>query len=289
MPRKKKEKDPGFYFFVNDWYGDVELHKATPQTRGIWVDFLCLMHNQKHDRGTLTGPKWQLAQFAHCSIEELDEFIREAKLYKFCDVHEPEGVTKAGHVTGSSRNCHENVTIINRRMARESRQRDRWRKRKQAERDRKLRGDVTENVTADLPNPTLSNTDISKDISSSPQADEAPPKTLTPPCPQKQIISAYHEILPALPKIKTWPESAQKALRMRWAEDPVRQQTEWWREFFQWIDLSDFLMGRKTDWCTDLQWIVKAENFAKIINGRYHRSKNTTAGLVEWLKKKKGG
>jgi len=96
--------------------------------------------------------------------------------------------------------------------------------------------------------------------------------TSVPVCPQKEIIQAYHETLPALPKIKSWPESLQKFLRARWREDPERQSVNWWRDFFKHVSMSDFLMGKKNDFQADLEWLVRPTNFVKIQNGRYHKN-----------------
>jgi hypothetical protein len=51
------------------------------------------------------------------------------------------------------------------------------------------------------------------------------------------------------------------------------QNIERWKAFFDYIKQSDFLMGRTpSPWsglCFD--WIFKSENFAKIIEGNYHK------------------
>ena len=56
-------------------------------------------------------------------------------------------------------------------------------------------------------------------------------------------------------------------------------------------------MGKKSDWNADFEWIVRPGNFAKIINGRYHRdvihplkgkvtdkTLKTVINFEEWLK-----
>jgi hypothetical protein len=40
---------------------------------------------------------------------------------------------------------------------------------------------------------------------------------------------------------------------------------------FEYIKESDFLMGKSSNWSCDLGWIVKSSNFAKIIEGCYHK------------------
>lgn len=107
-------------------------------------------------------------------------------------------------------------------------------------------------------------------------ADDLPAKSADA-CPHKEIIAAYHELLPACPAIREWTPARQKALRTRWAEDKSRQSLEYWRKLFGYIAESKFLTGRaqsnngKPPFTASLDWIVKAENFTKIREGRYHK------------------
>lgn len=95
-----------------------------------------------------------------------------------------------------------------------------------------------------------------------------------PPCPQAKIIDLYHETLPELSRVEEWPSSSENHLRARWRSKKERQNLEWWREFFQFIRASPFLMGEIRDFKADLIWIVREYNFAKILNGNYHHEKN---------------
>lgn len=106
-------------------------------------------------------------------------------------------------------------------------------------------------------------------------ADDLPAKPAKPDCPHQQIIALYHELLPASPEIRDWTPARSVHLRTRWNEQPERQNLDWWRRFFGYIAQSEFLTGRahareRKPFCAPLDWICKAENFAKIIEGRYH-------------------
>lgn len=101
------------------------------------------------------------------------------------------------------------------------------------------------------------------------------PKLTKPQCPHQEIIALYHELLPANPSIRDWTPARAEHLRVRWNEDPKRQTLDWWRRFFAYIGESAFLTGRATakdrkPFAPGLDWIVKAENFAKIREGRFH-------------------
>jgi uncharacterized protein YdaU (DUF1376 family) len=90
-----------------------------------------------------------------------------------------------------------------------------------------------------------------------------------PPCPQAEIIAAYHELLPELPPVNDWPDVSATHLRNLWRKSAKRQVVAWWRELFAYVRTSDFLMGEKTDFQASLGWLVKPANFAKVVNGTY--------------------
>ena len=103
--------------------------------------------------------------------------------------------------------------------------------------------------------------------------DKVSKDTFVPPpqCPHVDIINMYHNILPEMPKIKVWDDTAKKWLRSRWKEDPERQNLSWWGNYFTYIRTSPFLMGLKKDWMADLRWLVRTQNFTKVCNGVYHK------------------
>ena len=99
-------------------------------------------------------------------------------------------------------------------------------------------------------------------------------KKSIPPCPHKEIISAYHEALPGCPQIRVWDETSKKNLQARWKEDASRRDVSWWEEKFQEVAKSDFLMGRSNGsggmpFMFSLGWFVRPSNFAKVLNGNY--------------------
>jgi uncharacterized protein YdaU (DUF1376 family) len=99
-------------------------------------------------------------------------------------------------------------------------------------------------------------------------------------CPHDEIIAMYHELLPANPRIKSWTGARQANLRTRWREDEKRQSLDYWRRFFSHVAASPFLTGQIEGqggraFLPGLDWLVKPDNFAKVIENRYHdRSRN---------------
>lgn len=110
-----------------------------------------------------------------------------------------------------------------------------------------------------------------------------------PDCPHEKLISLYHELLPECPRIVKWTSARQQTMRARWRDEalPNREKhrgyrTEeegltYWRRFFSYCAESKFLTGQapgrdgKPPFMASLRWLIKDENFAKVIEGEYHR------------------
>jgi len=96
-------------------------------------------------------------------------------------------------------------------------------------------------------------------------------------CPHQQIINLYHEVLPTARRVKEWTPARRQALRSRWRENVKRQSLDWWSRFFSYVGQSDFLMGRihspgRKPFDLSLDWLIKADNMAKVIEGAYENS-----------------
>lgn len=132
--------------------------------------------------------------------------------------------------------------------------------------------------------------DIDVPISPSPEAEKVaePPEPPPPPekpkevqipsCPHKKIIELYHQICPMLPKVQEWTSKRITLLSGRWNHDPERQNLEWWERFFKDVAASDFLTGQVNEFRADLEWIIRPNNFAKILEGKYANKQGTKTG-----------
>lgn len=97
------------------------------------------------------------------------------------------------------------------------------------------------------------------------------PSKLVDTCPHEKIIELYHSTLPTMPSVKVWTEKRRKLLQARWREDQKRQDLDYWERFFGYVAKSDFLCGRtEKPFNCDLEWMLNASNFVKIIEGKYH-------------------
>jgi uncharacterized protein YdaU (DUF1376 family) len=107
-----------------------------------------------------------------------------------------------------------------------------------------------------------------------------------PPCPHLALLELFGKHLPELPQPKPelWAGRNADNLRARWkwvltarrSTTKARYATneaealDWFARFFAYVAGSDFLSGRSGKWANcDLGWLVKADNFAKVIQGNY--------------------
>lgn len=106
-----------------------------------------------------------------------------------------------------------------------------------------------------------------------------------PTCPHQDILLLYKKHLPHLTQPRVWEGNRQVVLKSRWIQaakpsnySPEGYKTKddglkWWDSFFSYIaNDSSLANGFKTKdrtWLPDLEWIINATNFAKIIDGKY--------------------
>jgi hypothetical protein len=106
----------------------------------------------------------------------------------------------------------------------------------------------------------------------------------TVPCPYDQIVAAYHEHLPGLPRVKLMPASREKALRKAWGwvlnstksggvrrAETAEQALQWFREYFARAAENDFLTGRTprsaehANWKCDLDFLLTDKGMKQVI------------------------
>jgi uncharacterized protein YdaU (DUF1376 family) len=105
-----------------------------------------------------------------------------------------------------------------------------------------------------------------------------------PHCPHTELLDLFAKHLPELPqpKAELWDGARADALKARWRwvltakkrsgdryASTKAEGLAWFVRFFEYVHGSDFLTGRSGEWSCDLGWLVKAENFAKVIQGNY--------------------
>ena len=113
-------KAPAFQFYVKDWLSDPQLRLVSPSTKGIWIDLLCYMWCST-ERGMIEMSVENIGKLTGSKNGEVQLFIDEAQGYDFCDIF----VTDNGW-----------LQIYNRRMYRETKDKENNRLRQQKYRER---------------------------------------------------------------------------------------------------------------------------------------------------------
>lgn len=133
-------------------------------------------------------------------------------------------------------------------------------------------------------------------LSSAETTTQKPSLAYQPPgCPHGKILALWAEILPELHQHDPdeWRGARADNLRARWREAAIKEgpkKARWaneqdgivyFRRLFQWIRLSEFLMGKtrsagdRRPFSLKLEWLVRPANWAKVIEGQYHAEEPT--------------
>ncbi len=93
-------------------------------------------------------------------------------------------------------------------------------------------------------------------------------------CPYQAIVNLYHEILPELPSLSVINAARKAKLKARWLENSVHRDLDFWRDYFDAVKSSAWLMGKKNGRngepfrCT-FDWLICPSNFVKVVEGNY--------------------
>lgn len=83
------------------------------------------------------------------------------------------------------------------------------------------------------------------------------------------IIDLYHRILPSLPMVKLLTDKRKASIRSCCSLKPSYIGLDFWEAYFEQASKSDFIMGRKTDWRADFDFLVTKSKFVKVLEGSY--------------------
>jgi len=264
---KSQSKQPALHLYGGDIFKDPLLGQASMISRCAWYEVLMLMWECDR-RGELTTTPNRLKQLVRAQlIEEVLHFLNEMHEIEFGDIIAGNGV----RFPLTESDCNTKVTLINRRMHSDFKDRQNTRLRQRKHRAKKGVTDESQNCHADVTPSLSTTTSIASNKVSKDTYVGGPKKT---PCPHNMIIEAYHLILPEMPRIKVWNDTSRSWLGARWKEEPLRQNIEWWEDYFRFVRESPFLIGQVKTWMADLLWLVRASNFAKVLNGVYHKNIN---------------
>ena len=88
-------------------------------------------------------------------------------------------------------------------------------------------------------------------------------------CPFAKIRDLYHSICISYPTIKAIDGSRRKDVADRWS---ANRSLDTFEELFRKAEASPFLKGQNdSNWSADFDWIMRPENFAKVLEGKYDK------------------
>lgn len=99
-----------------------------------------------------------------------------------------------------------------------------------------------------------------------------------PNVPVQAVVDLYHRLLPMCPRVQKVTKARAGAIQARWRSGDLPD-IETWGEYFRYVADSPFLTGRvdpapgRTRFVADLEWLAKESNYAKVYEGKFHRSK----------------
>ena len=70
---------PSFQFYPADWQANSNLRRCTHEEKGIWLDVLCLLHDQA-EYGVCRWPLAEIAQAVGCAEQKLQALINKGVL-----------------------------------------------------------------------------------------------------------------------------------------------------------------------------------------------------------------
>lgn len=103
----------------------------------------------------------------------------------------------------------------------------------------------------------------------------APTRDDSKQTPVQQIVDLFNELLPDLPSVVLINKDRKSKIQARWADSPVHQDLEFWREFFGMVRSSDWLMGKVNGrdgkgFRCNFDWLIAPSNFVKVVEGNYN-------------------
>jgi hypothetical protein len=102
-------KRPSFQFYPGDWTSNSNLRRCSHAEKGVWVDVLCLLHDQE-EYGLVRWPLKEIAQAVNCTVAVLRGIVAKGIL-KGADANEQ--VEPFVYVPRSGRKDGDPVILVN--------------------------------------------------------------------------------------------------------------------------------------------------------------------------------
>lgn len=86
----------------------------------------------------------------------------------------------------------------------------------------------------------------------------------------QDVVDLFNTIVPSMPKVKSLTATRKKNITLRLKDYGMEKIVE----VFHKAEASDFLCGRIKEWKAGFDWVMKPENFVKIMEGNYDNKEN---------------
>jgi hypothetical protein len=245
---------PYLPLYVDDWMNNTKLKLCSPGAHGLMISIMCLMHKSESYGIILLKQKFkqsdkQELNFASqiARLSSFDLFEIEKYFYELID-------EKVLEIDGDNLICSRMVKDAEISKKRASSGKSGGKKTQIS-----IKNFAKANIEA--------NTVIGNENESEYEDEKEVKNEIEKKCKInfQKIIENFNSICKDLPNVEKLTKQRESALSSRIKEygiDKVHQ-------VFQIVSLSDFLSGRKGDWKSSFDWIMKPSNFQKILEGNY--------------------
>jgi len=229
-------------FYIGDW--EQDLNACSLQTEAAWLKIIVKMFKDNSSGVYKTSTK-RLQNLWKCSTNDVTNIIQELKEENICNIS----------IDGES------IVFVNRRMIKDKE-------------ISKIRREAVKNryeSTNDLQNEKICSTKPpTKDIQNHEYEYE-------PEFEYEYDIEQYWNAnTKEIPKIKSLTDTRKKALRSRVQEHGI----EIVKDVIAYVCQNPFMNGEnESGWKASFDWVMKKQNFQKIIEGNYESSKKSDGAM----------
>lgn len=262
---------PWLKFYVDDWRAEPNLKLVGRQARSLWVDLMCLMHKaEPYGHLLIEGVK--------PSFDDLSKILGDTEK----DIFRLIGELKAKRVCSTM----DDGTIYSRRMVRDHAKAEKDKANGKGGGNPKLISEdnggvnlpdkVTDNVglKAHMPYAITkakeeTNTIVGQEPTPGPQGRlDRKPETFPTSADLREAVEHFNAVARevGLAQVERLTDKRMRHLRARLQE---LEGLGPWFGVVNSIRDCPLLLGQKTDWRCDFDWLVNQSNFVKVIEGKY--------------------
>lgn len=253
---------PHIPIYIGDWERDCNV--LSLQAEMAWMKIIFKMHLSGKQSSYKVSAKG-LQRLWKSTPAEVEEILKELRFEDICEITEISG----GFEFTSRRFKKENQISEVRSEAAKSR----WEKEKEDANNMQTSNKNLQNPDNDIDNDNDNDFKNENDI-------------------EKKVVEIFNSICKDLPKVQKLTKSRKSAINARIKEYQPEDSEIFFESIFRKVQKNRFLTGiNDRGWTADFDWILKAANTLKILEGKYDEKGKPTQQTGsqysdEWLRKK---